>query len=905
MTTSEIPPRRVAVIGLGGTGVRMLARVREQLFLAGRLQSAALTDIDWLAIADSADAPRRGDHSQTTLLGHDLQLPRADRIGLTLPPAGDAQVQDPAGASELDAAALGAFQTWLKAPREAGPPRAVHLLVELGCRAGLLALPQVIEALQPLRAQADWTVRLHAVATAAANTTDAADAAGSPPHAAIALQALLGEGVDQTFVNEAEDAADRLADWVTLQIRRGPGAAPEAGVFGVGLHRVGTDLPGRLEHLTHEMAQRMLWQLRHDHWRAHLGFVDHPSATDASDVASPEQLQRWRLRDGDLWMLPGQNAEAATAAADSVVAQWQEYEAHFRSLVAAVPPEQRLARWRALFEAAWSGGWNGVGVEQHFAALDDDLFRLADHCALQVEADLLQDWQAGRRSLHACGRFVAALMADLAQRGEQAESQAEPQRRLAAEADQRLGEVEARLAEQATARGGLAGMIGLRPGAQAQRDQELAQASALLRERAVALTQAAALAFAARYARALGSRLSDLIGLIDAVELALGSLASEFEAASLAQLPARQSDHPLDARQRVDALRQRLLSDEPSQREQARRARALWFDILGKRANFRTFALELGEDHLRHPLLALCAAAMQQALDQEPPTPLWDALAQRWESESTASLPVLEHWIHEARRGVPDPDSATWCLALPQLGSLQPTAVEGNAAAPSEVERTLAQALGLAADALPRLPAPSALGSTDCAALICLSAQAPLAERAWVKRLLSTAPDASPDAPPDVTRDAATTARALNATAPSADAPDPVAQARRLLLLGAALGLLQERPATATEPAQCLLLRRDADGFDLERSVIGSGLIELAAHMAPALLARLHAALFETDLDAQVHRPERHGPLRDALRARIEALCSSAAPAEVDALSLAWSDAARAVMRFARKEASL
>ena len=38
--------------------------------------------------------------------------------------------------------------------------------------------------------------------------------------------------------------------------------------------------------------------------------------------------------------------------------------------------------------------------------------------------------------------------------------------------------------------------------------------------------------------------------------------------------------------------------------------RRLLFDLLGKRANFRTFALELAEDHLRHPLLAHCASQL-------------------------------------------------------------------------------------------------------------------------------------------------------------------------------------------------------------------------------------------------------------------------------------------------------
>jgi hypothetical protein len=138
---------------------------------------------------------------------------------------------------------------------------------------------------------------------------------------------------------------------------------------------------------------------------------------------------------------------------------------------------------------------------------------------------------------------------------------------------------------------------------------------------------------------------------------------------------------------------------------------------------------------------------------------------------------------------------------------------------------------------------------------------------------------------------------------------DAVTERRRLLLLAAALGVLQERPAAGGAASEWLLLRCDADGFDVERSVLGCGLDRLATAppegLSEGLSERLRKAVMALDLAHRVHDAARHAELRDAMRARIDALRTAADPAQADALSLAWSDAARAVMRFARKEAHL
>ncbi len=937
MTLPESSQGRHLVIGLGDTGARILTGVRQRLFLQGGLRAAALDAVDWLALDEAGGAPARASLSAWTVVGHDLQLPRGNRLALEVGESGIAGGLDRRRlvhqALSAEAAGLrSALRAWLASRVRDGLPRTVHLLGHLGGSFGSGALPELLELLQAPRREAGWRLQVHLALPSTPTAETAGDAVEA--RAAAALQELLGAAgspaglpFDLGFVSEADDATERLADWVALLIERPDLCAAvdgQSGLLGVGLQRQRVDVPGRLQHLAHETAQRMLYQLRHDHWRAHLGFVDHAGSPADDEAPDAHQLARWQLDDAALLMLPGAAPvtqglpEAGSAPEAAVAAQWQEYEVHFRRLVAESAPGPQQARWISLFETAWEGGWHGIGVERHYTQLSDDLFRLADARAQQVESDLLQDWQAGRRSLHGCGQRVAALMADLATRGEWAAAQAEAQRIIAVEHDRLLAELEAQHPAGAPdGRGRLAGLMGLRLGGPrpAARQADTDRLAELLRERAVAQTLAAARQFAAQYARALSSRLSDLIGLIDAVELTLGALAGEFEAESLAHLPERTSDHPLDPRLRCDELRQRLLADEAPQRALADEVRRLLFDILGKRANFRTFALELAEDHLRHPLLAHCAKAVQRRLDEEPAVDAWEVFEQRWQSDPAGLAHAMRHWATQAREGAPDGVGAHWLLVAPAVrddGGPDGPAPATLPAFSDDLVQALAEPAVApakpAAPALRILPAAAAETGYDApmAALVCLSPQAVLADRPWVRRL-----HAAQERVRLKLGAAADTlyTQASAAPPPALVPPDPaeaLLQARSLLLLAATLQLLQPSPDPASGEPRLLLVRKDGDGFDLERTPIGRDLADALQGLPQGmLLGRLRQAVFETDLERGVHEPSRHDVLRDAMRQHLDAVRAAAAPADVDAVSLAWSEAARAVMRFARKEAPL
>ncbi|WP_043909934.1 hypothetical protein [Leptothrix ochracea] len=97
----------------------------------------------------------------------------------------------------------------------------------------------------------------------------------------------------------------------------------------------------------------------------------------------------------------------------------------------------------------------------------------------------------------------------------------------------------------------------------------------------------------------------------------------------------------------------------------------------------------------------------------------------------------------------------------------------------------------------------------------------------------------------------------------------------------------------------------DEDGFDIARKVLGRDWIDAVARAEHEVFDALKKALLEPEQIRQIHAADRQEALRNSMRRRIEAIRSAAPASELDAVSLAWSEAARAAMRFVRQEAML
>ncbi|MEX8520764.1 MAG: tubulin-like doman-containing protein [Leptothrix sp. (in: b-proteobacteria)] len=1039
------------MIGLGGTGGRVLAGLRKRLLLQLGSERPAHLALDFLLVDDGTQLGRDND-PLWSVLGHALQLPRRNRLALDFGPQalsqgllerpalrrglGDlastselpktlAAVEGGAGQRRLTHWALSlqlarcrdTIETLSRELRERSGRSATtwHLYCHLGDGIGSGLLPAMLQLLQRQAAESDPASRIlvygvlpqglatppepgaaagHDVAQAHAYATllelsalaqagrDEPAAGAHPPADAAAPGGFhlcyLSHDTDSRDASHdggsrtPADAAERLAEfafqkvavlgqrWSQLVQLESAGSAASRFV-GLGLQQLGPNERRLREHLSHEQALRVLNHLRYDHWRAALGYVDQPRPAAQAGAEVDEALrQRWGLSDTHLQL---QNARAApTAEADNPTTAsgansttpgsfemlWREYEAHFLPQLAALPEAQRLERLHALFEQAWQGGWHGLGVERFYAQADDDLFHLTDARAAGIEADLLQDWRAGRRSLHDCGRLVSALMADLAPRGDQVESRAEQHSAAAAHHEQQLAAIEQRWSGEGE---GWAGLSQRLSGATAaRRALELGNAATLLRERAIARTHAEACRFAQRHARRMASRLGDLLNLIDAVELSVASLAEQFHAKALATLPERSTsgtaDSHADERRRSDEIRQRLLTQESRQTEHAAQLRQELFGILGERANFRTFALELTEDHLCNVLLARSATAVQTGLSPADLPALWSSLAQQWQDQPTRQAQDLRALADGALLGQPalsagdTPQAALrpgtvpshWGLISPAdapdelLQSLSTGLAQAITDAVSQVAPATAAApqpaplqitdgstaparpaagTALLLDLLHALPATAGRPAAQTLTLLSLAPGLALSDSPWLRQLH--------DGYERVRLRTGAAAAALHVDGdPSRlpllitpDAAQQASQARQVLLLAAALGLVHDSLDPATGAPRLLQVRLDADGFELERKVLGRTLADAALTLDSAAVRALRQAIEEADPARTVHDSSRHDALRAAMRNHIEAIRSAAPAAELDAVSLAWNEAARAVMRFVRQEAPL
>lgn len=1000
------------LIGLGGTGSRVLAGLRKRLLLQLGSERPAHLGLDFLLIDEGAQLSREND-PLWSVLGHSLQLPRRNRLALDLAPQalaaglserpalrrglGElAQSADlPGTLVALDGGAgrrrlahwglstqLGRCRDTLdtlgrELQQRSGHRRITwHLFCHLGGGVGSGLLPAMLQLLQRESRDPASRVIVYGVLPEAVATPGEASAgvdAGQARTYATLLELVAlaqagnsggtnsgadqpGRSVDACYLNNDPQAAEALAELVFQKIAvlgprwdlltrldagRLPGATPEPSTscaspfIGFGIARFGPDERRLLQHLADEQAIRVLNHLRYDHWRPGLGYVDQPRpAAQAGTAVDDAMRQRWGLTEAALQLQPANAGDAAAAGNSSFDAFWREYETHFAQLVAKLPESQRLAQLRSLFEQALQGGFRGQGVERHYAQADDDLFHLVDARVGGIEVELVQDWRAGRRSLHDCGRLVAALMGDLEPRGDQAAAQAEQAASAAAHHEQQLADIEQRWSGGG---GGWADLTQRLSGAtSARREIDLGNAATLLRERCIALTRAEACRFAQRHARRLGSRLGDLLNLIDAVELTVGSLAEQYQAQAVANLPEREVDAANDERRRIDEARQRLLAEETTQREHAAAVRDELFGILGERANFRTFALELAEDHLCQVLLARSASAVQRNLSTGTLPGLWDTLALRWQAPADRRASDLQGLAADALRGQPSstavpshwglitPDVAAPTELMQQLGTglaeaitrVVASAGHGSAAAASVPQ--LASNAGHASQGDPaQTPAALQLDLLAAAAspqgrpaeqnltLISLAPALNLADAPWLRPLHA--------AYEKVRLRNGLAAAALHVEGDASCLPVLVtpdqgelrAQARRLLLLAAALDLVHTSPDPAGAGMRLLQVRLDIDGFEMDRKVLGSTLADAAQTLDALALRELRQVIQEQDLARRVHEPARHDALRAAMRHHIETIRSGAPAAELDAISLAWNEAARAVMQFVRQEAPL
>jgi hypothetical protein len=123
--------------------------------------------------------------------------------------------------------------------------------------------------------------------------------------------------------------------------------------------------------------------------------------------------------------------------------------------------------------------------------------------------------------------------------------------------------------------------------------------------------------------------------------------------------------------------------------------------------------------------------------------------------------------------------------------------------------------------------------------------------------------------------------------------------------LAEAAGLVRQGIDPVSGVSRLLWPQVDEDGFDLEPRVLGADIPDAITRVSREEFEVLRQALQVPEVSARLHAADRQEVIRQSMRSRIEAIRSAAPASELDAVSLAWSQAARAAMRFVRQEAML
>lgn len=860
-------------IGLGGTGVRVWqALERRRLVDAsasaaspGRFTPRAARPAPTPLLIDT-DVGLLDEHAPGwTLAGRSLAPPRTHRLLL------DAMPSTTAGALYAAHQPLirSALDTTLQTAATASTPWTVHLIAHPGEPTGAGLLLGVLDALNDLaRSHPVQAIELHLTLSESSPLLEGLQqrATASPP------------GFDRCWLSCAVDAHarhERQAQWLlhTWSLDdTAPAAAPAAprsqrGEFALwGLAEQRGDLVAVQRHLGHELMLRLLAQLRFDHWRPGLGYVNHQTAEPGSSgvTASTD----WGLSGDDLdgaAAFPEASRPPTLAAAQR---EWHRLAAHYLHLVQSCEAPRRRVELRRLFELGVSERFGGRGVTAAFDVPADVFQQHAATLRHRIEADLWQDWRQGRCALRGCAQRVAALMDTVTAR------QAAVQTRQAGD-DRLVASLRAQIDAEPVPAQGPRSWFG-------SREDDLPAFARPLQAWAQAITASAHTALSGRYLGAVQAELQALRDLIDATDLTLAALAreaGETAAAALAPPASEGLALRLDTREQVQALCKTWVTGEPVQRESVHHLRTDLFTRLGEQAGFRPLAQRLGDSAGCEALLAASTQRVGPLVVASAGRTALLAMAKTWQDDPAARLRALQAlraraacsgWADDAAVVVSETLILPAAL-VPAEATADPTGAPDHPDPQQAALDALHQALqaeptprptGTVAVRLARPDGPQAGGP------VWLRQVAPISMDTLTGLTVATA---TTDAPSD------------HANTP--DRPD----SRPDLLLGEALGLVREDIGHGL-----VLVRLDGEGFEADRVPLGAHWQAAATGMPEPVRDWLAQDVASARRTASIAP----GRLRDVMERRVAQVRAASPADEADAIGQAWQAAARTAMNL-------
>lgn len=676
------------------------------------------------------------------------------------------------------------------------------------------------------------------------------------------------------------------------------------------------------EYLTYDFVGQSLRQLQHNNWLDGQGFADQPRPrTDAEFVANSKQREDWCLTDDHLRLARPIIETESSKRWKPIEQEWQQWETHYVSLAKQQGNKQDwLKELKTLFQTARDQNYRGSGVRQFYATFERDQRNLAMAIRDRVERSLFEDWRVGSCSLSEASRVVEALIRDLDERREKIDTEIERREQAEAELARQFSDLERRWPQ--------IGLIGSLIG---NYDKELTQAGLLLRDGAIANTVVAASRFAKRLVGEVIDQLVDLKATIDSGQSNVAAGAEDALRTMRARAPAREgSGSPFNAGaadggyvlkledgKAIDSVRRKLSLDEDEQKTQTATVRAGIIAALGQQATFRTFSARVAGSDIRNAIVAMCEENVESAhqriigertervlgvsiiekLQQE-----WGTNPERLNREAAAlarsagrflafdETEINKHF--EGRSGSPRATEA-FAIILPEPPEHKEFV--------SQLKEALKNARGGKVSFVPTQERGNEI------TLVTLVNLFPLRFSRVVRTLQERYRQRI------VQYGAARTMLEVHSEGDGSQFPDIFIadagvireRARPILLLGEALGVVQERVSPSTGQSQIIVARKDADGFDLQPIELGRSFVAALEDVTEKTLFEIRQTLLPLLKPPRYASEDERTGLRDALQKRLDAIKQERLGDTQDPEFVAWNNAARDVMKIARREGEL
>ncbi|WP_421736957.1 tubulin-like doman-containing protein [Caulobacter sp.] len=677
-----------------------------------------------------------------------------------------------------------------------------------------------------------------------------------------------------------------------------------------GVRRIAFPEEAIRESLTYDFEMQGLRQLAFNNWQDGVGYLENarPRA-NAEFVADKQKREDWRLTDDHLRLQRPIIDTEGSKRWKTFAEEWETWETHYVGLAQQTDRAQWLNELKTLFQTAWSQNFRNAGVPQFFQAAGRDRKNLAQAIRNLIEQSLFEDWRNGVRAISENGRVVDALLVDIEERLNQVADFAAKRESSADDLDRQFGEIERKWNE-----------FRLIPGS---REREMTKAGFILREQYTARTLAEAARFSRSLMEDLRSELTDLASSIDAAEKVVTEAADRAMKrvqARKGMVGAAPSDAPsyvttIGDAGAVEKARRTLVLSEEEQRTHTAKLRQKILEALGNQPTFSLFSRRLAETDVQNALTAASAeevASAHQRLvteksDRVIGVSVIDKLRDQWGDDQERLNSEAAALTRGAGRFISF-DEAEVNKSFPGK-SPAPRGVESFAVivpAPPEQKDFVDKLERAFKNARPGGDV-DFIRSDDTSgdiALVTLVNLFPLRFARVVRGLRDRYNDRLAEGKARAQLEVHT--EGDGSQFPElfvADRAQVATRLRPVLLVGVALGAVATVRSQSSGRDQLVLVRKDADGFDLDPLVLGDSALGATEGCGETE----YFALEDTVEDALGKGALTSDPDREAARTKIMEVVESVKAAKggdaTDPEVAAWNSAARDAMKLIRREA--